>query len=78
MENLKKKLLKKAKEASHVVVPCETRKKSCFTVEGDELWFWYNDEMGSTRVVSEKLRVSDENNQDQTNRESFGSSRAWF
>ena len=53
METLKEKLIQKAIEKYGIIKKINSNKE--FTVEGKELWYWFNDIEGSTHVTVETL-----------------------
>jgi len=56
MEESKQALIDKALEKYGKIYPCENKKiEDCFTQEEDLLIFWFNDDSGSTRIVTDYL-----------------------
>jgi hypothetical protein len=57
MNKLKEQLINKAKDRFKKISPCPTRKslRESFTVENNNLYFWFNTEDKSTHVLAEKL-----------------------
>jgi len=57
MNDLKKTMIKKAKDRYKKIHPCGRRRKldECFTVEDDTLCFWFNTDDQSTHVLHTQL-----------------------
>jgi spermidine/putrescine-binding protein len=57
MDDLKKTMIKKAKDRFKKIHPCGLRRKldECFTVEDDRLCFWFNTEDESTHVLHTRM-----------------------
>jgi len=57
MNKLKKQLIKKARDRFEKIAPCPTRETldESFTVENNNLLFWFNTEDKSTHVLAEKI-----------------------
>jgi|GEM_PF-978371 len=57
MSDLKKIMIKKAKDRYKKIRPCGRRRKldECFTVEDDRLCFWFNTEDQSTHVLHTQM-----------------------
>jgi hypothetical protein len=57
MGDLKKIMIKKAKDRYKKIRPCGRRRKldECFTVEDDRLCFWFNTEDQSTHVLHTQM-----------------------
>jgi hypothetical protein len=57
MSNLKKIMIKKAKNRYKKILPCGKKAnfEDCFTVEKNKLLFWFNTEDQSTHVESTEL-----------------------
>ena len=57
MEEQKKLLIEKAINKHDKIYPCGkcSSLQECFTMQGDQLLFWYNTEGGSTHVISGQL-----------------------
>ena len=53
MENLKEKLMKEAIDKYGEIRKINSNKE--FTIEGKELWYWFNDIEGSTHVTVEAI-----------------------
>lgn len=58
MSDLKKKLIQKALRKHKKIYPCfeKNRLDSCFTLEKNELLFWFNTKDHSTHIMSAKIR----------------------
>ncbi len=50
-------MIKRAKDTFKHIAPCPTRENfdNCFTVEENNIYFWFNTEDQSTHVLSEKI-----------------------
>jgi hypothetical protein len=57
MNELKKKMIRKAKQQYDQIYPCSAKKtlRDCFTVEEDQILFWFNTTDESTHVLSQDL-----------------------
>jgi hypothetical protein len=56
MNELKKRMIERARREHRAIFPCATRSSldDCFTVEENEVYFWYNTEDHSTHILIEK------------------------
>lgn len=51
-------MIAQARKKDGVIVPCSSKKdlESCFTNHGNELFFWYNDKTGTTKMMQKKIK----------------------
>ncbi len=57
MNDLKREMIEKARQKHRVIHPCASASTldDCFTVERNNLIFWYNTEDNSTHLLVEEL-----------------------
>jgi hypothetical protein len=57
MNEIKQKLINRAKMQFKQIYPCSTKKrlKECFTVEDEMMIFWFNTEDDSTHIITQDL-----------------------
>jgi hypothetical protein len=57
MNKLKQKMIKQARDRFTRIAPCATRETldESFTVEKNNIYFWFNTEDKSTHVLAEKI-----------------------
>ena len=57
MNKIKKEMIQKAKEQYRQIYPCSAKKKlrDCFTVEEDQMLFWFNTTDETTHVLTRDL-----------------------
>lgn len=57
MNKVKEQLINKAKDRFKKIFPCPTTKtlRESFTIENDNIYFWFNTEDKSTHVLAEKI-----------------------
>jgi hypothetical protein len=57
MNKLKEQLISKAKDRFKKISPCPTRDSldESFTIENNNIYFWFNTEDKSTHVLAEKI-----------------------
>jgi hypothetical protein len=53
MEQIKQTLIERAINKYGVIKPCGEKKSidDCFTIHSNQILFWFNDEMDSTKVL---------------------------
>ena len=58
MDEIKQVMINEAIEKHGKIYPCERSKifENSFTQEGDMLIFWFNDESGSTRIITKNIQ----------------------
>jgi hypothetical protein len=57
MNEIKQKLINRAKMQFKQIYPCSTKKrlKECFTIEDDLMIFWFNTEDETTHIITQNL-----------------------
>ena len=57
MNDLKKKMIRQAQKQYQQIYPCMTKKflGDCFTVEENQILFWFNTKDDSTHVLSRDI-----------------------
>ncbi|MBN1129523.1 MAG: hypothetical protein JXA71_11080 [Chitinispirillaceae bacterium] len=57
MNEMKQTLINQAKREFKQIYPCSTKKKlrECFTVEGNQMIFWFNTEDETTHILMREL-----------------------
>lgn len=60
MTEIKEQLIKQAKDQYKEVYPVSNRQNliDCFTIHNDKLFFWFNDESFTTRVLTFDLNFN--------------------
>ncbi len=60
MDELEKTLIAKARSLHESIYPCAQKEylTDCFTVQGNQLFFWFNTKDHSTHVMIEKIAES--------------------
>ena len=57
MNEIKQTLINRAKKQFKQIYPCSTKKgfKECFTVEDDQIIFWFNTEDETTHIIIQDM-----------------------